>query len=235
MVRRPFSSRVERPARVAVLAVALALSLAGSAARAQAPGAWVPPPDIVSGGAVEEPVPSPRPRMSVAIGMGTTFDSVGFADGTHALPAFFATGGIGDGLLALDLEAFASSAIGRVASANPVDRLSLSVFGVVRPAARLRPGHSGYAMRVLRTLAAEGGLGFERDGRAVDSGNRFLVHLGARVELPLTPSGESSELRLRLGVSRNVGLYTPMLVTATDTTEVVDTKVDLYAALVLVF
>jgi hypothetical protein len=153
------------------------------------------------------------------------------------VPAFFATGGVGDGLLSLDFEAFASSAIGRVPGANPVDRLSLSAFGVVRPAARLWPGDFRYAMRVLRTLAGEAGLGLERDGRSMASGTRFVVHLGARFELPLTPAGEASELRLRFGVSRCLGLYTPTLYGAstTDVTEVVDTIADLYGALVLVF
>ena len=191
------------------------------AARAQTPSAWVPPPEILSGGATSEPEPAPRPRLSVSVGMGATFDAVGFPDGTRAVPAFFATGGAGDGLVGLDFGVFASSAIGRVARANPVDRQSLSAFAVVRPGAPLDAGVGGYAGRVLRTLALEAGLGIERDGRTADSADRFFVHLGARLELPLTPAGETSELRLRLGVMRNLGLQTPALTgaTAADVTE----------------
>ena len=221
------------PLGVAVAAAGIALA-AGGAASAQT--AWPPPPEL---NAYEMPARAlaPRPRMSVAIGMGTTFDAVGFSDGTHGVPAFFATGGVGDGLAGLDFQAFASSASGRDRMANPVDRLALDAFGVVRPAARLRPGDRRYRMRVLRTLAGELGLGLERDGRTTASGSRFTVHLGARVELPLTPAGGPSELRLRLGVSRNLGLYTPRLygATASDVTSVGDTTADLYAALVVVF
>jgi hypothetical protein len=224
------------PAAAALGAFWAFLVLLAGLAHAQAPAAWVPPPEVMSGGVVEEPPPAFRPRMSVAVGMGTTFDGVGFPD-THVVPAFFATGGVGDGLLSLDFEAFASSAVGRVAGTNPVDRLSLSAFGVVRPAARLRPDDRRYGMRVLHTVAGEAGLGLERAGRSMASGTRFVVHLGARVELPLTPAGQASELRVRLGVSRCLGLYTPTLpgASATDATEVVDTLADLYGALVVVF
>jgi hypothetical protein len=241
MFRRsvPFGVLGRSPQRLTAVAAALCASLtllAPGPARAQAPASWVPPPEVVTGGVVEEPPRAFRPPLSVAIGMGATFDGVGFAS-TRAVPAFFATGGVGDGLLSLDFEAFASSAVGRVAGANPVDRLSLSAFGVVRPAARLRPDDHRYALRVLHTLAGEVGLGFERDGRSMASGTRFFVHLGARVELPLTPVGEVSELRVRLGVSRGLGLFTPKLygASATDVTDVVDTIADVYGALVLVF
>jgi hypothetical protein len=178
-----------------------------------------------------------RPRFSLAAGMGATFDSAGLAGGTHAIPAFFAVGGFGDGLGGFDLGSFASSASGRFhGDDNPVDRLALDAFGVIRPAARLAPGDRRYRLRVLRTLAGELGLGLERDGRVTGSGSRFELHTGARVELPLTRAGEPSELRLRFAVRRAVGLYTPKLygASATDVTSVGDTT-EVYAALAVVF
>jgi hypothetical protein len=197
---------------------------------------WPPPPELNNYDlpAVEL---AARPRMSLAVGMGSTFDAVGFGGGTHAIPAFFATGGFGDGLVGVDFEAFASSAVGRFRNDNPVDRLALDAFGVVRPAAPLRPDDRRYRMRVLRTAALELGLGFERDGRTTESGSRFTAHVGARVELPLTSVGAPSELRLRLAASRNLGLYTPRLsgATAGTVTEVEDTAGELFAALVAVF
>jgi len=224
-------------AGAAALGLGAALMLPAFAAWAQTPSAWVPPPEILSGGATSEPEPAPRPRLSVSVGMGASFDAVGFPDGTRAVPTFFATGGAGDGLVGLDFGVLASSAIGRVAGANPVDRQSLSAFAVVRPAAPLEEGTGGYGGRVLRTVAVEAGLGVERDGRTADSADRFFVHLGARLELPLTPAGETSELRLRLGVMRNLGLQTPTLTgaTAADMTAVVDTSAETYGALVVVF
>jgi hypothetical protein len=92
-------------------------------------------------------------------------------------------------------------------------------------------------MRVLKSAGLELGFGLERDGRATATGYRFTVHLGARVDLPLTPAGSASELRVRLAAGRNLGLYTPKLygANAGDVTEVGDTAGELFAALVAVF
>jgi len=178
-----------------------------------------------------------RPRLSTAIGMGASYDPVGFSDGdAHAIPAFFAVLGIGDRLFGLDVSAFASSARrSDRASQSPVDRLGVDAFGVLRPGARYRPDDFSYQARVLRALAAEVGLGFERDGRSAISGTRFLVHLGGRVDLPLTPATEPTELRLRLAARRGLGLYSPKLYASGDVTSVGDTSGELYAALVVVF
>jgi hypothetical protein len=174
--------------------------------------------------------------------MGATADSTGFPDGAHLIPAFFGVGGFGDGLWGVDLGAFSSSASGRFKSAAelndaPVDRLALDAFGVVRPAARVRPDDGSYGFRVLRTLAAELGLGLERDGRTMVSGSRWEVHTGARVEFPLTPPGQPSELRLRLAMRHAFGLYTPQVAVASNSpaaTSVGDST-ELYAALAVVF
>jgi hypothetical protein len=204
---------------------------------APAPPAQVQPEPIA---VVEAAAPAPvsRPRLSAAVGMGLTWDAVGFDDGdAREIPAFFTVLGIGDGLFGLDLGAFASEAAGRHGTQRPVDRLALDGFGVVRPAARFRLENRGYAMRVARTAAAELGLGFERDGRGAISGTRFVVHTGARVDLPLSPLREATELRLRLAVRRAFGLYTPKLYgsSAADVTGVGDSAAELYAAIVVVF
>jgi hypothetical protein len=183
------------------------------------------------------PIVVTRPRFSVAIGLGSTFDDAGFTDGRHAIPAFFAVGGAGDGLLGVDFLAFASSASGRFQAqdASPVDRLGMDAFGVLRPAGRFRSNDRRYGMRVLRTLAAELGLGLEREGRRDSSGSRFAIHTGGRFELPLTPATDASELRLRLAVRRDFGLFTPSLDGTNGVTAVGDTGLELYGALALIF
>ena len=181
--------------------------------------------------------PPPRPRLSLALGMGATRDPTGFPDGGHFIPAFFGVGGFGDGLCGFDLGAFSSAASGRFPTTDsPVDRLALDAFAVVRPAARALPGDQRYRMRVLRTLGVELGLGFERDGQVVVSGSRWVIHTGARIEFPLT-TGQAGELRLRLAVRRAFGLYTPELSTKTGSngTISVGDSTELYAALAVVF
>jgi len=108
---------------------------------------------------------------------------------------------------------------------------------VFRPGAMVRPDDRSFEMRLLHALAAELGLGLERDGRSPISGTRFLVHLGARVDVPLSPAGEPSDLRLRLAVRRGLGLYTPRLSSSTmpDVLEVGDSAAELYVAVVAVF
>lgn len=226
-----------------VLAATALVAAVGGTARADAP-VTVPSVDTGTGNNLaispegELPPPPPRPRLSVAIGMGATFDPVGFDSGSaHAIPGFFSTAGIGDGFFGVDLGAFASSGAGRFSNDDPIDRLALAAFAVVRPAAGRWPDDQRYQIRVLRTIGGELGLGLERDGRSMTSGTRFVVHTGARVELPLTPAGERRELRLRLAVNRGFGLYTPRLygATASDLTEVGDTAAEIYTALVVVF
>lgn len=94
------------------------------------PPAPEPPPPAPSWGGPEEtvvveaPVPEPvrRPRLSAAVGMGASFDAVGFSDGnTRAIPSFFTVLGIGDGSYGFDIGAFASEAAGRHGNQSPVD------------------------------------------------------------------------------------------------------------------
>ena len=198
-------------------------------------GPTLPDESVVETGA---PGPVARPRLSAAVGLGFSFDSVGFNDNAHALPAFFTVLGIGDGPFGFDLSAFASSARREDRmSSSPLDRLAVDAFGVVRPGIWYRPDDRRFNARVVHSLAAELGLGLERDGRSAISATRFLVHTGARLDLPLSPASEPTEVRLRFAVRRGIGLYTPKLygTSASDVTNVTDSAAELYVALVVVF
>ena len=219
--------------------LALLVCLGAGVARAQVgmspPLSTGPVPALEGSPAPETP---PRPRMSLAVGFGASLDATGFPDGPHAIPAFFGVGGFGDGLAGFELGAFSTAASGRfhASDAAPIDRLGLDAFGVFRPAAWLGADDVRYGMRVLHTLAAEVGVGYERDGRTSGAGSRWQIHTGARIELPLTRAGRPSELRLRLGFRRAIGLYTPQVAGGgtTAVTSVGDSN-ELYAALAVVF
>jgi len=213
-------------------------AIVSPAATGNVPTVWGPiePQEVIVENANQRAIG--RPRFSAAIGMGASFDSVGFAEGHGAVPTFVGVLGIGDGLLGLNLGAYATSATrAQRQKDSPVDRLAVDLFGVVRPAARYQRDDHGFGMRVLHSLAAELGPGLERAGRSNISGTRFLIHVGATVDLPLSPEREATELRVRLGVRKNIGLYTPKLygATASDVTEIRDTAAELYAALAVVF
>jgi hypothetical protein len=199
----------------------------------------LPPPVYYERPVAETASPSPpmvpaRPKLNLAVGMGASFESSGFAPArTEMVPAFFATGGVGDAWpLGFELGAFASSASGRFRAPDaPVDRLSLDARGVLRPLTfRVSPEDRRYRARLVRAMGLELGLGIERDGTTVRAGSRLGVHTGVRLEVPLTPAGAGSELRLRLGVRRMIGLYTPRV----GTVDVGD-SLDVFAALVTVF
>jgi hypothetical protein len=180
----------------------------------------------------------PRPLLSTGVGMGATLDAAGFSDGnTRTIPAFFTMLGIGDGLWGFELAVFASQAAGRFVGENPVDRLAVDGSAVFRVGGLAAPDNQRYWTRVLRTVGAELGLSFEREGRSMISGTRFAIRTGARIELPLTPQREPSQLRVRLAARRAFGLYTPKLYgsTSSDVTEVDDSAVEIYGALVVVF
>ena len=182
--------------------------------------------------------PPPRPRLSLAVGMGATLDPTGFSDGGHFIPAFFGVGGFGDGLVGFDLGAFSSAASGRFShhrTARSIGwRSTPSACCGRRPACA--PAISATACASCAPSAVELGLGFERDGQVVVSGSRWVIHTGARIEFPLT-SGQASELRLRLAVRRAFGLYTPELSTKSGSngTISVGDSTELYAALAVVF
>jgi hypothetical protein len=229
------------PACLAIGAAAFAVLATGRVAWAQTsmsapPGPMAAQPFLTGPGSPRLTVV--RPRFVAAVGMGVSFDSAGYGDaGAQPTPAFFGSGGIGDGFLGFDFLGYASSGSGRSTAHDPIDRLGLDLYGVVRPAAELAPEDDRYRYRVLRTVGAELGLGLERAGRTTSAGTRFVVHTGVRVELPITPPGVGGELRIRLGVRRDFGLYTPQIygATAADVTRVRDTFAEVYTSLVLVF
>ena len=106
---------------------------------------------------------------------------------------------------------------------------------VVRPFAERLPGDERYRMRVLRTLALDLGLGYERDSRIERRPKtvaRFGARVGVHVDVPLTPGGARSELRLRLTARRFVGASSS---TFPDGDPAPDTRVELFAALAVVF
>jgi hypothetical protein len=202
-----------------------------------APAPTTVAPTTVAPTTVEEtppPTPPTRPRLNVALGMGASFESAGLSPARTALvPAFFATGGVGDDWpVGVEASVFSSSSSGRFASPDTaVDRLALGLIGVVRPFLwSLAPGDGRYVARVARALGLELGLGVERDGTTVRAGSRVAFQGGARVELPLSPAPATKELRVRLAARRMQGFYTPRVGTVG-----VGDGFELYAALVSVF
>ena len=174
-----------------------------------------------------------RPRISVAVGMGASFESSGLSPArTAAVPSFFAVGGFGQGLVGLDFGLLATTASGRFRAPDmPVDRLGIDAMLVIRPWAwKYPPDTPWFGQRLLRSLAAEVGVGYEHDSRGLQSGSRMGLRGGARVDVPLFPA-EASQLCVRLAVRRLYGFFTPRL----EPIDVKDTGLEAYAALVLSF
>ena len=186
------------------------------------------------------PSPSPapssdRPRLSLAVGMGASFDDTGLSPArTRAIPSFFAVGGFGDGFIGLDLAVFASTASGRYRPPDaPFDRQALDAMVVVRPLCHsLPPDVVRFLPRVARTLGLELGGGFERDGRGQTAEHRFGFRLGGRLELPLTAARDPSQLRVRLAVRR---FYGGTVGNSDPNHPAKDSALELYGALAVIF
>jgi hypothetical protein len=207
--------------RTAAFAASFLLLLVSGAARAQDPRdqrATLPPPPPSAAPSptpfyVEAPARPARPRLNAAVGAGFTWDGSGFPDGRiERVPAMFATGGFGDDWhVGGELSVFASTAVGRFrgASEAPVDRLAISVVGVLRPLSwKLAADDTRYAARLLRQIGVEAGPGVERDSTTQKAGSRWGLHTGLRLELPLGRPGPT-ELRIRLAARYMIGFYTP--------------------------
>jgi hypothetical protein len=197
------------------------------ACSAPAPGVAA---DAVAGAAT-------RPQVEVAVGMGASFDNAGLrAAGMSAIPAFFAMGGFGGGVLGLDLGLFVNSANGRFRAPNvPVDRLAVDAMLVIRPGVGLRPDDTRYGLRIVRTAALDVGLGYERAAHIAQKAealNRFGTRVGAHLDVPLTAAGAPSELRLRVAVRRFIGGSTA---TFADGEPLPDSRAEVFAALAAVF
>jgi hypothetical protein len=208
------------------------------------PPAPMPASPLVSPAPLSEPAPAPtpssdRPRLSLAVGMGASFDDTGLSPArTRAIPSFFAAGGFGDGFIGLDLAVFASTASGRYRPPDaPFDRQALDAMVVVRPLCHsLPPDVVRWLPRLARTLGMELGGGFERDGRGQTAEHRFGFRLGGRVELPLTAAGDPSQLpsqlRLRLAVRR---FYGGTVGNSDPNNPAKDSLLELYGALAVIF
>jgi hypothetical protein len=179
-------------------------------------------------------VAADRPKISVAVGVGASFERSGLAPArTDTVPTFFAVGGFGDGILGIDLGLTATTASGRFRAPDaPVDRLGADAMLVVRPWAIWSADIEAlsFSRSLLRTIAAEAGLGYEHDSRGVRAGGRTGARLGARVDVPLFPR-DPSQLRVRFAVRRFIGFYVPQV----DATEVKDTGLEAYGALAVSF
>lgn len=179
-------------------------------------------------------VAADRPKISVAVGVGASFERSGLAPArTDTVPTFFAVGGFGDGILGIDLGLTATTASGRFRAPDaPVDRLGADAMLVVRPWAIWSADMEtlSFSRSLLRTIAAEAGLGYEHDSRGGRAGGRTGARLGARVDVPLFPR-DPSQLRLRFAVRRFIGFYVPQV----DATEVKDTGLEAYGALAVSF
>ena len=215
-------------ARTGVAALALVAVLLAGGGRARA--------DDAVGVAPPGPVAS-RPAIELALGMGASIDDAGLrAAGLSAVPSFYATGGFGQGMFGFDVGLFANSATGRYRTPNvPVDRLGFDGMLVIRPFADFVPADERYRMRVLRMLALDLGLGFERDSR-ISNGpevvDRFGARVGVHADVPLTPAGARSELRLRFTARRFVGASSS---TFSGGDPAPDSRAELFAALAVVF
>jgi hypothetical protein len=230
------------------------VAVVGVPARAQPtlspPPAFAPPPESppqsppqsppapLSPPPASPPVPAPfsdRPRLSLAVGMGASFDDTGLSPArTRAIPSFFAVGGFGDGFIGLDLAVFASTASGRYRPPDaPFDRQALDAMVVVRPLCHsLPPDVVRFLPRIARTLGLELGGGFERDGRGQTAEHRFGFRLGGRLELPLTAASDPSQLRIRLAVRR---FYGGTVGNSDPNNPAKDSALELYGALAVIF
>ena len=194
--------------------LALLVCLWAGVARAQV--GTSPPLSTGPTPALEErsaPEPPPRPRMSLAVGFGASLDATGFADGAHPIPAFFGVGGFGRRGGRVRVGRLLDGRLGAISrrrrrAGRPA---GLDAFIVVRPLAGV--GADDAALRDARPahLGGRSGRRLRADGRTSGAGSRFEIHTGARIELPLTPAGRPSELRLRLAFRGRSASIPPVL------------------------
>ncbi len=230
-------------------------SPAAAASVSVAPSVVAPPvfaPPVVGPPVVASPVVAPldvvteippavsvprRPRFDVAVGMGGSFDSSGLVKGRTVLaPAFLVQAAVGDGPIGFAARLLSTQASGRFhqicngVSDMPVDRLAIDLLFAIRPWAAGYTNDKSWGSRVARGLALNLGAGGENASVGQQSSFRIGIVVGAHVDLPLTPSGDATELRLRLGVRRMLaGEGTAGVVLVSDT------SADVFGALAAVF
>jgi hypothetical protein len=193
------------PASVAPVGVpVIPPSAPGGSPPASASSLRVPIAATAAQGAAEPPAKgaTTRPRFCVAIGMGVSVDGSAPGARTVAVPAFEVMGGIGEGMVGFEARLFSSQASGRYQMIP--DRLAVDAL----VALHLLAGHSedpGWMRRVARGFTVNLGLSGENTSIGQKSVIRTGAVVGAHLDLPLTSPGESSELRLRIGVRRMFG------------------------------
>jgi len=97
-----------------------------------------------------------------------------------------------------------STASGRYRAPRPaVDRLAADALVVLRPACHgVPPDVTSWPLACCGTIGVEVGAGYERDGRGAAADHRVGTRIGGRIELPLTPARDPSQLRLRIAARR---------------------------------
>ena len=180
-------------------------------AAAASPAPPAPPPSAPVAPTVAVPHDAgleraPEQHLDVSVGVGVSFDDTGTADGrTVAIPVFQATAGIGMELLGLEGRIASSQAAGRFHGKvgtqldDPVDRLWVELQVAVRPLWPLAVGDTSWGARVMRAVTLTAGPGIEKASARSDGALRYGIAFGGHVNLPLTPSFEATDLRLRLG------------------------------------
>jgi hypothetical protein len=202
---------------------------------------------IASGGAsIPPPASVERPRFAMTAAVGISFDNLGIADGRYVrIPSFAVMGGIGRGRLGFEARLFASEAAGRFSSPNPVggnpvadvgaDRQALDLLLAVRPFADLEDASAvAWSARFLRALTLDVGGAAERVSVGTQSVRRVGAVLGAHVDLPLTPPGDSSELCFTVSVRRVLGTNASLNLGGTSI-DVGDSRAEVLAGLTVVF
>ena len=188
-------------------------SAPAAAAGADTASSWPPPPELRAWLPTLRSSARRARGCRLAVGMGSTFDSVGLPDGTHAVPAFFATGGVGDGLVGLDFGVFASSAVGRYGgrqSGRPAGAERLRRGAAGGPAAPRRSVATGCGSCARAAPGAGSGPRARRAHRpSPATGSSSTSGRASSCRSPRV--GAASQLRLRLAAGRNLGLYTPRL------------------------
>ena len=218
---------------------------------ARPPSEPPPPPEAIISTPAPEPLGPPastdatapavpaaaRPKFALGLGYGYSFDNDGLLRGrTVAIPTFVVEGAVGQGVLGFEARLFATAADGRFhelvpgAIDMPVDRLAVDLQLAGRPLALVVPEQSSWVSRFARSLTVAVGPMGEHAAVGTKSHLRYGAVLTAHADLPLFPSeGQMGDLRLRFVIRRELGQKETIAGGA-----VQDSKLDLFAALILV-
>ena len=201
-------------------------------------------------GAGVAPTTPTRPRLTCAIGVGTSLDHSGTSDGrTVPIPAFEFSVGAGDGAFGFEANLMSTQASGRYRKVTNgvddigVDRAAVDLVLAVRPAwllarppvrdGAVAPSAAGrsYLGRIWRSFTIDLGGVAERVAPGVQAAYRFGGLVAGHLDiLPLTPADQPSALAVRIGARR---VLAPRKLVST--TETADTTLDAFVGLAAVF